>query len=76
MPEMRAWLTSDADSQGAVVNVSSAIAIMPATGFLTYGMAKVAQDKLTKDLAFEYAPKGLRINSVLPGKHGFSTAEP
>ena len=41
---------------------------MPATGFLTYGVAKAAQDKLTKDLAFEYAPKGLRVNSVLPGE--------
>ncbi|CAL8472374.1 g11917 [Coccomyxa elongata] len=35
-------------------------------GFLTYGVAKAAQDKLTKDLAFEFAKKGVRVNSILP----------
>jgi NAD(P)-dependent dehydrogenase (short-subunit alcohol dehydrogenase family) len=33
----------------------------------SYGVAKAAQDKLTKDLAFEFATKGVRVNSVLPG---------
>ena len=32
-----------------------------------YGAAKAAQDKLTQDLAFEFAPKGVRVNSILPG---------
>ncbi|EIE23343.1 hypothetical protein COCSUDRAFT_41609 [Coccomyxa subellipsoidea C-169] len=54
-------------NKGSVVNISSAIAIMPAVGFLTYGVAKAAQDKLTRDLAFQYAPKGVRFNSLLPG---------
>ena len=31
-------------------------------------MAKAAQDRLTQDLAFELAPKGVRVNSVLPGE--------
>lgn len=26
-----------------------------------------AQDKLTKDLAFKFAPKGVRVNSIAPG---------
>ena len=34
----------------------------------SYGVAKAAQDRLTKDLAFEFAAKGVRINSVLPGR--------
>ena len=34
----------------------------------SYGVAKAAQDKLTKDLAFEFATKGVRVNSVLPGR--------
>ena len=55
--------------QGAVVNVSSIVAIMPmGTPMMTsYGVAKAAQDTLTKNLAFEFATKGVRVNSVLPG---------
>lgn len=34
----------------------------------SYGVAKAAQDRLTKDLAFEFATKGVRVNSVLPGR--------
>jgi NAD(P)-dependent dehydrogenase (short-subunit alcohol dehydrogenase family) len=43
---------------------------MPMRGdaHIAYGVAKAAQDKLTKNLAFEYAPKGVRVNSVLPGE--------
>lgn len=33
----------------------------------SYGVAKAAQDTLTKNLAFEFATKGVRVNSVLPG---------
>lgn len=53
-----------------MVNVSSVIANVPVRGNLVnYGVAKAAQDALTRNLAFEFAPKGVRINSVLPGKH-------
>ena len=56
--------------QGAVVNVSSVAAIMPmgSPTMISYGVAKAAQDTLTKNLAFEFATKGVRVNSVLPGK--------
>ena len=55
--------------QGAVVNVSSVAAIMPMGSpmMTSYGVAKAAQDTLTKNLAFEFATKGVRVNSVLPG---------
>lgn len=49
--------------QGAVVNVSSAIAEMPVLGaHANYGVAKAAQDTLTRNLAFEFAPKGVRVS--------------
>ncbi|KAK9905602.1 hypothetical protein WJX75_002844 [Coccomyxa subellipsoidea] len=54
-------------NKGAVVNISSVMAIISAEDDIAYGVAKAAQDKLTKDLAFKFAPKGVRINSVLPG---------
>ena len=52
------------------MNVSSVGAIMPiaSSTMTSYGVAKAAQDALTKNLAFEFATKGVRINSVLPGK--------
>ena len=55
-------------AQGAVVNISSTAARVPRGGNLAYGVAKAAQDRLTQDLAFELAPKGVRVNSVLPGE--------
>ena len=56
--------------QGAVVNVSSVGALVPmaSPSMCSYGVAKAAQDQLTKNLAFEFATKGVRVNSVLPGK--------
>ncbi|EIE23326.1 NAD(P)-binding protein [Coccomyxa subellipsoidea C-169] len=53
-------------NKGAIVNISSVAAIFPAATFAPYGVAKAAQDKLTQDLAFEFAPKGVRVNSILP----------
>jgi NAD(P)-dependent dehydrogenase (short-subunit alcohol dehydrogenase family) len=53
-------------NKGAVVNISSVAAIMPSSTFQPYGVAKAAQDKLTQDLAFEFAAKGVRVNSILP----------
>lgn len=32
-----------------------------------YSVAKAAQDTLTRNLALEFARKGVRINSVQPG---------
>lgn len=59
--------------QGAVINTSSILSRVPAEGFLAYGVAKAAQDKLTKSLAFEFAPKGVRVNAILPGEHDIFT---
>ncbi|CAL8461624.1 g1155 [Coccomyxa elongata] len=54
-------------NKGSVVNISSVAAIIPNQPTIqAYGAAKAAQDKLTQDLAFEFAAKGVRINSILP----------
>ena len=59
------------------MNVSSVGAIMPIASptMTSYGVAKAAQDTLTKNLAFEFATKGVRVNSVLPGESWLFTVE-
>lgn len=48
-------------------------AVIPATTFQAYGVAKAAQDKMTMNLALEFARKGVRVNTVLPGGDFFSS---
>ncbi|MFD9562287.1 SDR family NAD(P)-dependent oxidoreductase [Streptomyces sp. NPDC059994] len=52
---------------GAVVNVSTALARQPAVGNAEYGAAKAALTNFTKVLSEEYAPQGVRFNTVSPG---------
>ncbi|MFD9794915.1 SDR family NAD(P)-dependent oxidoreductase [Streptomyces sp. NPDC059070] len=52
---------------GSVVNVSTGLARQPAVGNAEYGAAKAALNSLTKVLSEEYAPQGVRFNTVSPG---------
>ena len=51
----------------AVVNLSSAAAVMYRRGQAIYAMTKAAIEHLTKQMAFELAPDGIRVNSIRPG---------
>ena len=51
----------------AVVNVSSAAAVMYRPRQSVYGLTKAALEHLTKQLAAELAPDGIRVNGVRPG---------
>ena len=55
------------ESKGCVVNLSSVLSEECAPAMLSYGMSKAAVDYFTKTVALEYAPKGVRVNSVNPG---------
>ena len=57
----------DADSGGAIVNVSSHQAQRPVPGSLPYSTAKAAVEGLTRALAVEYGPRGIRVNAVALG---------
>jgi NAD(P)-dependent dehydrogenase (short-subunit alcohol dehydrogenase family) len=53
--------------RGAIVNVSSIQGIAAFPGFYVYGAAKAAIGMLTKSVAVDYGPFGIRCNAVLPG---------
>ena len=52
---------------GAIVNVSSGMALQPSAVNVDYSAAKAALMSLTKALAEEFGPQGLRVNGVCPG---------
>jgi NAD(P)-dependent dehydrogenase (short-subunit alcohol dehydrogenase family) len=54
-------------SEGAIVNVSSHQARRAVPGSLPYVTAKAALEGLTRALAVEYGPRGIRVNAVAPG---------
>jgi NAD(P)-dependent dehydrogenase (short-subunit alcohol dehydrogenase family) len=56
---------------GAIVNVASVNAFFqPDAGTIDYGAAKAALVNLTKTLAQEFGPRGIRVNAVSPGPVG------
>ena len=52
---------------GAIVNVSSGNARQPSPVNVDYGAAKAAMSNLTQALSEEFAPRGIRVNTVSPG---------
>ena len=52
---------------GAIVNVSSHQAMRPVSGALPYATAKAAIEGLTRAVAVDYGPRGIRTNAVALG---------
>ena len=56
---------------GAIVNIASVNAFFePDAGTIDYGAAKAALLNLSKSLAQEFGPRGIRVNCVSPGPVG------
>lgn len=53
--------------KGVIINVSSVAATRPGRGQALYAASKGAIESLSKALAVELAPRGIRVNVVSPG---------
>lgn len=53
--------------QGSVINVASVAGVAASPLLAPYGAAKAGLISLTKSLAVEWAPNGVRVNALCPG---------
>ena len=52
---------------GSIINISSILGLMPSDAAAHYSVAKAGIIALTKSVADEVAPLGIRVNAVAPG---------
>ena len=56
-----------AQGKGSIINIASVSAHLPLSRVVAYSAAKAAVLSLTRFLAREWAPHGVRVNSITPG---------
>lgn len=54
--------------EGLIINIGSTHGLVGYAGRAAYGTSKAAVHQLTKMLAIEWAPLGIRVNAVAPGR--------
>lgn len=54
-------------TQGAIVNMSSVNAVLAIPGLAAYNVSKGGINQLTRVMALELAPHGIRVNAIGPG---------
>ena len=52
---------------GSIVNITSISGVRGAPHRAVYAATKAALDGMTRSLAMEYGPQGIRVNAVAPG---------
>ena len=57
----------EAAGHGAIVNVSSMAGENKDRNMTSYAASKAAVDHLTRNMAFDLGPKGVRVNAIAPG---------
>lgn len=63
----RAVAAGFADGRGAIVNISSGTVHKTTPNMLSYAAAKSALNAMTRTLARDLGPRGIRVNGVAPG---------
>jgi 7-alpha-hydroxysteroid dehydrogenase len=66
----------DKAGHGAILNISSMAAENKNVRMTSYGASKAAESHLTRNMAFDLGPKGIRVNGIAPGAtktHALST---
>ncbi len=53
--------------KASVINIGSMSAVTPLSRVFTYSLTKAAVHNLSKNLAREWAPNGIRVNLLVPG---------
>ncbi len=56
-----------AQGKGSIINIASTASFSAAGGGCAYTASKHAVLGLTRQLCFEYGPKGIRVNAICPG---------
>ena len=57
----------DQGEGGAIINLGSMSGIVPLSRVFTYSATKAAVHNLSKNLAREWAPQNIRVNTLVPG---------
>jgi len=52
---------------GSIINLSSVSSLTPLSKVFTYGVSKAGVNNMTRFLAREWAPHGIRVNALVPG---------
>jgi len=55
------------EAGGSIINISSIVSTLSPAGISVYSATKGAVDAVTRSLAKELAPRGIRVNSINPG---------
>ncbi len=53
--------------KASIINIGSMSGLVPLSRVFTYSLTKAAVHNLSKNLAREWAPHGIRVNSLVPG---------
>ena len=55
------------DREASIINVGSMSGMIPLSRVFTYSMTKAAVHNLSRNLAREWAERGIRVNTIVPG---------
>ena len=65
--ELCRLFAEQAEPGGCIVNISSRASHRGEAGYSAYAASKAAVNALTKSLATELGPRGIRVNAIAPG---------